>query len=165
MSRKFTPEQTLIDQLVANDTDAFEEIHHRYCFPLYSYCVAKQNTPSDSRRIVRDIFIRLWERRSTLPVNFSLQVHLYAEVRREILNCLNEKLMTDSDLPVIEEHVLPAFQVNKLQEARKPVRQPELKMPEPLHRNPPAQPWWNVYPGFIKTRGMKLAFEKVLHMF
>ena len=113
MSRKFTPEQTLIDQLVANDTDAFEEIHRRYCFPLYSYCVAKLNTPSDSKRIVRDIFIRLWERRSTLPVNFSLQVHLYAEVRREILNCLNEKLITDADLPLIKEHVLPAFQVNK----------------------------------------------------
>jgi len=167
MSRNFTCEETLIDQLVANDTDAFEEIHRRYCFPLYSYCISKLNAPADAKRIVRDIFIRLWERRAGLPVNFSLQVHLYAEVRREVLNCLNEKLLTEDDLPLINRQVLPGFTVYKLQEARKPVKrslQSFSRNSEIKERNL-QQPWWNQYPSFIRTRGMKLALEKVLHMF
>ena len=166
MSRNFIPEQTLIDQLVANDTEAFEEIHRRYCFPLYSYCLAKLNAPEDAKRIVRDIFIRLWEKRASLPVNYSLQVELYSEVRREILNCLNEKLITEDDLPSISSHVLPGFAVYKLQEARKPVRadrNPRVNIQE--RTAAPQQPWWNQYPSFFNPRGMKLALEKVLHIF
>jgi hypothetical protein len=166
MCRNFTCEETLIDQLVVNDTEAFEEIHRRYCFPLYTYCISKLNAPEDARRIVRDIFIRLWERRQTLPVDFKLPVHLYAEVRREVLNCLNEKLITSNDLPLISKQVLPGFQVNKLQEARKPVIPAKTEQqPEAGHMRVPQQPWWNQYPDFIKARGMKLALQKVLHLF
>ncbi len=164
MSRKFTCEETLIDQLVVNDTEAFEEIYHRYSFPLYSYCISKLNAPADAKRIVRDIFIRLWEKRQTIPVGFALQVHLYTEVRREILNCVNEKLLTEEDLPLIKEQVLPGFTVYKLQDARRPVKRTVNPAPGRQEKFP-QQPWWNQYPGFIKTRGMKLAFEKVLHMF
>lgn len=166
MSRNFTCEETLIDQLVTNDTEAFEEIHRRYCFPLYSYCITKLNAPEDARRIVRDIFIRLWERRQTLPVGFALQVHLYSEVRREVLNCLNEKLLTETDLSLIKQQVLPGFTVYKLQEARRPVSTSRQVPVNTIQRERiPQQPWWNQYPAFIKTRGMKLALEKVLHMF
>ena len=68
MSRNFTPDKILIDQLLLNDTEAFEELYHRHCYPLYNYCNEKLNSPADARAIVRDIFIGLWEKRQTLPV-------------------------------------------------------------------------------------------------
>ena len=166
MIRNFTTEETLIDQLVTSDTDAFEEIHRRYCYPLYAYCISKLCSPADARLIVRDIFIRLWEKRESLPVNFRLGVHLYTEVRREVINCLNEKLVTETDLCKIEKDVLPGFSVDKLKEARKPVKKEHPGILYGASRpKPTAQPWWNHYPDFAKTRGMKLALEKILHMF
>lgn len=165
MSRNFTSDQVLVDQLLSDDTEAFEEIHRRYCFSLYTYCVGKLYAPDDARRIVRDIFIRLWERRQTLPVDFSLQVHLYGEVRRGILDCLNEKLLREEDLPLIELQVLPAFETSQLKNARQPVisrRREDEAYHRPAARN---HPWWNQYPAFLNMRGMKLALERVLHIF
>ena len=88
-------------------------------------------------------------------------------MRREVLNCLNEKLLTDDDLPLINSQVLPGFTVYKLQEARKPVkRSPHFFNGNQGDKERQAvQPWWNQYPSFIRTKGMKLALEKVLHMF
>ena len=94
MSRNFTPDETLIDQLFLNDTSAFEEIHHRYCYSLYAYCAGKLSSAADARQIVRDIFILLWEKRHTLPVGFSLSLYLYTEVRKCVVRCINEKLET-----------------------------------------------------------------------
>src|SRR4029453_18408992 len=102
MSRNYTPDETLVDRLLLNDTEAFEELHRRYCYSLYSYCVGKLNSIGDARQITRDIFIRLWENRKTLPVGFSVSSHLYHNVRRDVVNCINEKLNTKTDLPVVE---------------------------------------------------------------
>ncbi len=79
MRRNFTPDQTLIDKLLLDDTAAFEELSRRYCYPLYTYCMSKLNSKEDSKRIVRNIFIALWESRSALPVDFSISLHLYTE--------------------------------------------------------------------------------------
>jgi DNA-directed RNA polymerase specialized sigma24 family protein len=165
MSRNFTSEQVLVDQLVASDTEAFEEIHRRYCFPLYTYCIGKLHAPADARRIVRDIFIRLWERRQQLPIDFSLQVHLYGEIRRGVLDCVNEKLINEDDLSLIHAQVIPAFKTQRLKDARQPVINKRTPPCEYQGGEMRKQPWWNQYPSFLKGRGMKLALERVLHIF
>ena len=45
MSRILIEDQTLIDRLVINDTDAFEELYLRYWSGLYLYCVKKLQSP------------------------------------------------------------------------------------------------------------------------
>src|SRR5215510_7253103 len=97
MSRNFTPEQDLIDKFLLDDAEAFEELSRRYCYSLYSYCVTKLNSPEDARRIVRTIFISLWEKRHTLPFDFSISVYLYTEVRKAVVQCLNGKLNNNAD--------------------------------------------------------------------
>ena len=168
MSRKFTPDETLIDQLILDDTEAFEELHHRYCYPLYSYCISKLKSPVDARQIVRDIFISLWEKRHALPVGFSVSIHLYTSVRRAVLNCLNEKLNTKTDLPMIEEQIIPGFAVPRLMEARRPVKpssRQEYYFPSTNQKEKRTiQPWWNQYPE-SSVKGMKLALQKVFHLF
>ena len=122
MSRNFTPEATLIDRLLIDNTEAFEEIHHRYCLPLYSYCIKKLHSPDDARRIVSNIFISLWERRHILPTNFSLSIYFYTSVRKSVIERINEKLEFNNDLAFIENQVIPEFAVEKLQQAKQPVR-------------------------------------------
>ena len=108
MSRNFTPEQTLIDRLASDDTTAFEELSRRYCYSLYTYCMSKLNSSEDAKRIVRNIFIALWEDRQSLPIDFSISLHLYTEVRKSVVQSLNNKLNKESGISVIEDAYITA---------------------------------------------------------
>jgi hypothetical protein len=168
MSRNFTPDETLIDQLLLDDTSAFEELHHRYCFSLYNYCISKLASPEDARRIVRDLFISLWETRHELPVNFSISMHLYTEVRKSVVACVNEKLNSPEDASLIGSKVIPSFSVEHLKQARMPVthyrREQPVEHRAAMVHKPMDQQWWNRYPSALSGKKLIYAFQKVLHM-
>lgn len=165
MSRNFTPEETLIDQLFLDDPTAFEELYHRYCYSLYSYCRTKLNSSADAKRIVRDVFIVLWEKRRSLPVGFSLSLYLYKEVRKAVVACINEKLETDTDLSRIQTQVIPGFAVVNLQQARKPVRKSysEIRYLQSLQKSKANNiPWWNHNPHGITI--IRQALQKAFNL-
>jgi hypothetical protein len=122
MSRILIEDQTLIDRLSINDTDAFEELYHRYWSGLYLYCVKKLQSSTDARIIVRDIFIAIWEKRNELPVTFSISRHLYEEVRKQVVKSLNQKLADANDAACMEPWLSKEFSVAFLQAAKNPVR-------------------------------------------
>ena len=123
MSRTFTPDQELIDRLLLNDTDAFEELYCRYWYNLYAYSVKKLHSSDDARRIVKEIFIRLWETRHSIPADFSVSQHLYTCVRRSVVERLNEKLENADYTELLEQQIIAGFTAEALQDARKPVQQ------------------------------------------
>ena len=122
MSRIRIEDQTLIDRLGINDTDAFEELYLRYWSGLYLYCVKKLQSSTDARVIVRDIFIAIWEKRNELPVTFSISRHLYEEVRKQVVKSLNQKLADVEDAACVENWLTKEFSVASLQAAKNPVR-------------------------------------------
>ena len=165
MSRNFIPEETLIDQLFLDDTAAFEELYHRYCYSLYTYCATKLNSPADAKKIVRDVFIVLWEKRHNLPVGFSISLYLYQEVRKAVVGCINEKLETEKDLLDIQTQVIPGFAMVNLQKARKPVRKSysEIRYLQSLTKDKSNNtPWWNQRPAGITT--IKLVLQKAFNL-
>lgn len=168
MSRNFIPDETLIDQLLLDDTSAFEELHHRYCYYLYSYCINKLDSPEDARRIVRDIFIVLWQKRHTLRVDFSLSLYLYTEVRKAVVQCVHEKLETNKDLSVIQTQIIPGFAVINLQKARQPVkkRYSEIRYFNLLANNKviTKTPWWNHNPSGISIQVIKQALQRAFNL-
>ena len=121
MSRIVIEDQALIDRLSVNDTDAFEELYHRYWRSLYLYCFKKLHSPEGARIIVRDIFISIWEKRHELPVTFSISRHLYAEVRKHVVKSLNNKLADANEAPCVEAWLSKEFSVESLKAARNPV--------------------------------------------
>jgi len=121
MSRTYSTDQTLIDRLSLNDTQAFEELYRRYWNSLYIYCLKKLHTSEDAKIIVRTIFIDIWEKRHSLPVSFSLPKHLYEEVRKKVVKCLSQKLTDANNEAYIENRLIAEFSVHSLQAARKPV--------------------------------------------
>ena len=121
MRRNFTQDQTLVDQLLLNDTDAFEELYHRHWYSLYSYSFGKLKSHDDAKRIVRDVFVSLWEKREHLPISFSLSAYLYTEVRSAVLKCINNKQDTVGDINFIEKQIIPGFSSKVLYESRQPV--------------------------------------------
>ena len=122
MSRILIEDQTLIDRLGLNDTDAFEELYHRYWSSLYLYCLKKLHSPDDARIIVRDIFISIWEKRTELPLTFSISRHLYEEVRKQVVKSLNNRLADANEAACVETWLSKEFTVESLQAAKNPVR-------------------------------------------
>lgn len=146
MRRNFTPDQTLIDRLLINDVEAFEELSRRYCYSLYSYCMNKLNSKEDAKRIVRNIFISLWESRIDLPVDFSISIHLYTEVRKAVIQCINVKLSKEIDVATIEKEIIPGFNILELKKAKQPVQYlKQSDYPSSLVRRKYEEPWWNKY--------------------
>lgn len=121
MSRIITNDQTLIDRINLDDTDAFEDLYRSYWYGLYIYCFKKLQSSKDAKIIVRIIFTELWEKRSTLPVSFSLSQYLYEQVRKKVVKCLSEKLADAENLLTAEKQVLSEFSVQYLQAASLPV--------------------------------------------
>ena len=168
MSRNFTPEETLIDQLTLNDTDSFEELYHRNGILLYTYCLDKLNSPEDARRIVRELFVSLWENRQLLPVGFSISIHLYTEVRKKIIECINEKLNENKDIHIIHEQIIPGFNVLQLKKARQPVRAiPAERNDAPTTIIYKKQRDYYNLDYYLKStivNNVRLAFQKVMHL-
>ena len=166
MSRNFTPDGTLIDQLFLDDTYAFEELHHRYCYSLYSYCLGKLKSPEDARKVVRDIFIILWEKRHTLPVGFSISFYLYTEIRKAVVRCINEKLEISKDLSMIEKQVIPDFANINLQKGRLPVKKDYTKI-SGIHLTDQKiknkELWWNQVPAGITLKDIKQNLQKAFN--
>lgn len=134
MSRNFASDQELIDRLLLNDTEAFEELYCRYWYSLFTYSLKKLQSTDDARQVVKNIFIELWEKRHSWPVNFSVSQHLYTEVRKAVVKCLKEKLVNESYNKLIEKQITEGFSVEALQPARTPVhgRHSELFIDRPV---------------------------------
>lgn len=166
MRRNFTPDQTLIDRLFLNDTTAIEELSRRYCYSLYSYCMSKLNSNEDSKRIARNIFIDLWENRDSLPLNFSISVHLYTEVRKAVIQRINVRLNKDLDIPGIEKQVIPGFSIIELQKARQPIhnifREESQYHTSIIRKRSYEEQWWNKYAS-IHIRELKHTLQKMLN--
>ena len=164
MSRNFTSEKILVDRLLLDDTVAFEELYHRYCFSLYSYSLNKLQSPNDARKIVRDIFIAFWEQRHTLPVDFSVSLHLYTEVRKAVVKVIDEKLLDQHEVTKIQQHIIPGFAVMQLKQARLPVRTGSLNTiqhsPSMVNSTGQENQWWSI-PGRIKD--IRHAFQHILN--
>lgn len=168
MSRNFTPDQLLIDQLRQDDSAAFEELFHRYFHSLFTYCSGKLHDENAARKIVREIFISLWESRHNLPADFSVSLHFYLAVRRSVVQCLNEKFVFNEDVRNIETNIIPSFKTTALQKAKKPVTALDLfdiAVPDKTknHMHQPAA-WWRTYFPPFNLRGMRYALQRVMHL-
>ncbi|MBC7949722.1 MAG: hypothetical protein H7Y42_17690 [Chitinophagaceae bacterium] len=166
MSRNFTPEQTLIDKLLVDDAAAFEELCRRYCFSLFNYCMTKLHSKEDATRIVRNIFISLWEDRHMLPVDFSLSLHLYTEVRKAVIQCLNNKLNRDRDTLRIGEEIIPGFSAIELRKAKLPVQlsaNNRLNIQDRSGLKSYEEQWWNKYTPSINLKDLTHVFKNMLN--
>jgi len=156
MSRIYSTDQTLIDRLGINDTEAFEELYRRYWNSLYLYCLKKLLPPEDSKIIVRTIFIDIWEKRHSFPVSFNLSKHLYEEVRKTVVKCLSQKLTDPNNETSIENRLIAEFSVQSLQAARKPVtkKYTVINKPSELIRQQTGQAGTEHYNTFATVKWM-----------
>ena len=95
------------------DRGAFSRIFDRFFAPLARY--ARRFTDDDALAcdVVQDVFLKLWEKRSSITVDVSLKAMLYTMVRNRSLNVLRGRLQTEAALE--EAAAEPADSADDLQ--------------------------------------------------
>lgn len=86
------------DELLAllgkGDDFAFKEIYDRYNGLLYLYAYRKLQDREESKDIVQEVFIKLWNNRDAFVIKTFLSGYLYKSVLNRVLNVFKHKNIT-----------------------------------------------------------------------
>lgn len=86
---KYQDENTLVPALQHGDEAAFDSVFRRWYQPLCHYaCRLVGGDMDEAEDLVQQAFVKLWESRVQLKVNWSLKAYLYRSVHNACLNRL-----------------------------------------------------------------------------
>lgn len=77
--------------LVSGDSKAFIEIYDRFQSLLYVYACKITADKEEAEDIVQEVFIYLWDKRTTIILRSSISSYLYTAVRYKFFNLLDHK--------------------------------------------------------------------------
>jgi len=72
--------------LAASDRSAYEAVFREMYQPLVRYTASITRSTASASDIVQDVFVRLWEKRTSLDPSKSLEAYLYRAVRNRAYN-------------------------------------------------------------------------------
>ncbi|HYG19351.1 MAG TPA: RNA polymerase sigma-70 factor [Ohtaekwangia sp.] len=81
-------EENLVRRLSEGDEKAFKFLFDLYYRPLTLFALKYLGDIDEAKEIVQNLFVRIWLRRDTLQIKFSLKMYLYQSVRNASLNFL-----------------------------------------------------------------------------
>ena len=82
----------LVDLLKKDDSDAFSEIYSRYAVLLVGFATSKLFDLEDSRDIIHDVFVKLWQERKQLKVDRDLRAFLFKLTRYRIVDKIRKNM-------------------------------------------------------------------------
>jgi RNA polymerase sigma-70 factor, ECF subfamily len=86
MNMKQFSDEMLIEMLLNENQEAFEEIYDRYWFLLYSIAYRKIKSKEDAQELVQELFLKLLIRRSQLVIHSSVRAYLMSALKKSIIN-------------------------------------------------------------------------------
>jgi RNA polymerase sigma-70 factor (ECF subfamily) len=98
-------DELLTKLLHAGDADAFKEIYNRYWKKLYHTALAKTHTQQIAEELVQTIFMAVWEKRATAPIE-QLESYLMRAMKYKIINYIQSVLVKEKYLKVINEDII-----------------------------------------------------------
>lgn len=82
------PELTVL--LKSGDNAAFNELYNRFQGLLYIYACKIIKDNDEAADVVQEVFLYLWDKRSTITFKSSISVYLYSAVRYKFFNLLDK---------------------------------------------------------------------------
>ncbi|MBN2746098.1 MAG: hypothetical protein JXR34_05170, partial [Bacteroidales bacterium] len=70
-------DQLLVIKLRKNDHESFNLLFEKYSSPLYNFAFSYLKSSSASEDIVQEVFIKIWEKRSTLISDSNLKAYIF----------------------------------------------------------------------------------------
>jgi RNA polymerase sigma-70 factor (ECF subfamily) len=92
--------ELLTKLLHAGDADAFREIYNRYWKKLYHTALAKTRTQQVTEELVQNIFVSLWEKRTTTQIDH-LESYLVRAIKYQVINYIQSFLVREKHLKAV----------------------------------------------------------------
>ena len=89
---RLTNEGQLVSRLKEGDEGAFVELYNAYSQVLYSFLRKMYTREDDIRDTIQQVFIKLWEKRSELNPQLSLQAYLMTIARHDITDMVKKQV-------------------------------------------------------------------------
>ena len=105
MSDYTDPDDINSKAILEGDTVAFEELFKRNYPSLCNYCQGIVTEHDKAEDIVQDVFVYLWNNRSSIDIKVSLKHYLYSSVRHGALKVLKRQLMEQRHSPLLTEFI------------------------------------------------------------
>jgi len=96
-------EKKIIESLQKSDERAFELLFKMYFKKLCVYANNYLHHKEDSENVVKDSFVKIWEKRHELSIDSSLPGYLYTTVRNQAINHLQRERRKNSFLKNAKE--------------------------------------------------------------
>ena len=77
-----------------NDQHAFKQLFKHYYTGLFQFATSIVKVREVAEEIVEDVFVKIWNKRSTITNISSLKVYLYVSVKNRCLNYINRQVDT-----------------------------------------------------------------------
>ncbi|WP_316839089.1 RNA polymerase sigma-70 factor [Pedobacter gandavensis] len=82
----------LVNLLKEDDQAAFTEIYRRYAEKLTGFASSKLYSLEDSRDVIHDVFVKLWEERQSLNIDRNLEGYLFTLIRYRIVDKIRKNI-------------------------------------------------------------------------
>lgn len=82
----------LVNLLKEDDETAFTEIYGRYAENLTGFASSKLFSLEDSRDVIHDVFVKLWEERKHLKIDRNLEAYLFTLIRYRIIDKIRKNI-------------------------------------------------------------------------
>lgn len=94
-------EHVLIGALKKGSQEAFDEIYGMYAKRLLAYCKQYTKSQEDAEEIVQDVFVRLWNNRTSIRQEETLRSLLFIITKHYLINAYRAKVNS----PVYEDYL------------------------------------------------------------
>ena len=84
-------DQELLALLREGDCRAFDELYERYWEKLLYFAYQKTGNQMDAENVLQDVFVSLWNRRTTLQINSDLSSYLAVSVKYRIIRLFEQR--------------------------------------------------------------------------
>jgi len=95
----------LLQRMRDDDHAAFNELFARYWQKAYKNALARLDDETVSQDIVQEIFIRIWQRRTSLDIHTSFESYLYSAVRLSVMGHFRSKKVTELQMQSALERI------------------------------------------------------------
>ncbi|MBV5314153.1 MAG: RNA polymerase sigma-70 factor [Prolixibacteraceae bacterium] len=102
----------LLKQIKVNDKDAINSIFLAYSKRLYNFAFAYLKTEGDSKDVVQDAFINLWNNRENLREDTNLEAYLFTITRNSVISIFRKKITEKEYLKHLRETAIFQYSEN-----------------------------------------------------
>lgn len=88
-------EKELVIRLKNGEHDAFERLYNKYWSQVYNFCRLYINSVEDTKEVVQQVFIKIWEARNLIKEDENFKGFLFIITRNLIFN-INKKTFNEN---------------------------------------------------------------------